>query len=111
MQKPSKSLSVAAWSLATVATAIPYPGVLLYAWCFPLGVFRIIFPPGHGENVGREVGLIFFVGIWILYLFLTIFGIGQGRRAGYFFTYAIFMCAVSSERCRLPYDEHDSWKT
>jgi hypothetical protein len=75
---------------------------------FPLGLFRIIFPPDW--NPGPQGGVTLLVGAWIVYLLLTIFGLSQSRRLRYFCIYAVLcgLLALNVVGCQVMM--HDPWK-
>src|SRR5271167_3559336 len=80
-------LWVVAWFVAGLATAIPHPIAILFAYAFPIGVLRVIFP-----HV-LDFGLPFLIGAWLFYIWLTVFGLLQNRKVRFLLIYAV-LCVV-----------------
>ena len=84
-------LLLAAWAVAAIATAVPNPGILRYAWLFPNGLIWFVVPSDWHPDRGVVPALLV-VG-WISYATLTILGFRQSRSVRYLVYYAI-LCVL-----------------
>jgi hypothetical protein len=85
-------LWVAAWVVAAIATAIPQPSVLLFAFLFPTGLVEFV-PEKLVPLDPPDSGYICLFGFYILYIGLTIIALLQSRRLWYFILYAV-LCGI-----------------
>ena len=85
-------LWLAAWIIAALATAIPDPRVLLFAFLFPTGLLEFV-PENLGILEPPDSGYLWFLIVCILYIGLTITALLQSRRLWYFILYAV-LCAI-----------------
>jgi hypothetical protein len=95
-------LCFAAWLVALIAMVIPDPRDapfgILFAWMFPLGIFRLIFGPDESTSEAvsvssQAIGGAILIGSWLFYAFLTFFALSQSRKRRFFFFYAV-LCVV-----------------
>jgi hypothetical protein len=94
-QQQRRSFLSAAWIIAGAATLIlnllVSPLALLFAWMFPLGVFRLLFSPDDRSILAYETPML--LGGWVFYGCVTIFALSQDRRRRFFITFGI-LCLV-----------------
>jgi hypothetical protein len=93
--KSRRWLCFAAWVVAVVAMVIPDPRDaplgILFAWTFPLGIFRLIFSPD--ERFGEAFGVAILIGGWLFYGYLTILTLSQSRKGRFIIIYAV-LCII-----------------
>jgi hypothetical protein len=86
-----RQLWITTWLVAGIATIIPNllvtPIALLFAWLFPLGLFRLIFSPDN--RLDSNWGWFELIGGWLFYGYLTVFAISQNRKNRFFVAYTI----------------------
>jgi hypothetical protein len=95
---------IGAWGIATVATVGLSPGLLLFAWLFPVGLLNFA-PAGWDSSPPSDpsagVDSMIVLG-WLLYIALTIVGLSQSRRTRYFVIFGILcvLLALNVVGCR-----------
>jgi hypothetical protein len=72
-------LWMAAWGLAAIATVGTAPGILFWAWLFPVGLLGLFVPPDSDSHITP------------LYVSLSFYGLAQGKRSRYFLVYGILI--------------------
>jgi hypothetical protein len=82
--KNRSRLCLAAWVVGFLASGAPYPGMLRFAWAFPVGLPALFIPSlwTRGYAAAAVTG-------WIFYAALTVYCLLQKRRATYFVIYGV----------------------
>jgi hypothetical protein len=90
----------AAWSIATVACAIPDPVALIYAGAFPAGILAFVLPRGFW---GNDTTLPLLAFGWLVYAGLTFAGLVQKTPARYYriFTLLCVLLLLNVAGCQV----------
>jgi hypothetical protein len=88
-------LWLVAWGIALAGTTIPIlskdltmlPYFVMSIWAFPIGTIAFALPVGFQQPDGVLVYWLI-AGGWLFYAFLTVFGLSQRNRLGYYIVHA-----------------------
>jgi hypothetical protein len=83
-------LWAAAWFVVIAAFAIPMPGVLVFFWMFPAGMFEAVLDPeSYHRSLSFTPSAPMMIG-WMIYAAFGALALCQNRRTRYWFIYGLF---------------------